>query len=157
MIRTATVDDLAAIMAIENASFPADAWSEQSMRAELESTHGRYIVLDDHGEIDGYAGLRHLPGGRDSDVQTIAVSADARGAGHGRALLTELLRTAAGRRAQEVFLEVRADNPAAQGLYASEGFVEIGRRPRYYQPDDVDAVVMKLDLRAWSAEREVRA
>ena len=157
MIRTATIDDLAAIMAIENASFPADAWSEQSMRAELESAHGRYIVLDAHGRIDGYAGLRHIPGSRDADVQTIAVSAEARGAGHGRALLTELLVTAVGRRAQEVFLEVRADNPAAHDLYASEGFVEIGRRPRYYQPDDVDAVVMKLDLRVWSAEREVRA
>jgi hypothetical protein len=34
---------------------------------------------------------------------------------------------------------------------AAEGFIEIGRRPRYYQPDDVDAVVMKLDLRTRAA------
>ena len=52
---------------------------------------------------------------------------------------------------QDVFLEVRADNPVAQALYASEGFFEVGRRPRYYQPDDVDAVVMKLDLAGWVA------
>jgi hypothetical protein len=45
---------------------------------------------------------------------------------------------------------VRADNPIAQALYASEGFGELGRRPRYYQPDDVDAVVMRLDLGAWA-------
>jgi ribosomal-protein-alanine N-acetyltransferase len=51
----------------------------------------------------------------------------------------------------EVFLEVRADNPVAQALYASEGFLEIGRKARYYQPDDVDAVVMKLDIRGWTA------
>ncbi len=50
-----------------------------------------------------------------------------------------------------MFLEVRADNPVAQQLYASEGFAEVGRRPRYYQPDDVDAIVMKLDLRGWAA------
>ena len=50
-----------------------------------------------------------------------------------------------------MFLEVRADNPVAEALYASEGFVEIARRPRYYQPDDIDAVVMKLDLAAWAA------
>ena len=56
------------------------------------------------------------------------------------------------RGARQVFLEVRADNPVAQRLYASEGFVELGRRPRYYQPDDVDAVVMKLDLAGWAAE-----
>ena len=53
----------------------------------------------------------------------------------------------------DVFLEVRADNPVAQALYASEGFAEVGRRPRYYQPDDVDAIVMQLDLRAWDARR----
>jgi len=50
-----------------------------------------------------------------------------------------------------VFLEVRADNPSAEGLYLSEGFEEIGRRPRYYQPDDVDAIVMRLDVRGWAA------
>ena len=147
MIRTATIDDLPVIMAIENASFGSDAWSEDMMRAELESEHGRYIVLDD-GQIGGYAGLRHLAGGRDSDVQTIAVSERARGTGQGRALLNELITTAMSRRARELFLDVRADNPVAEALYASEGFVEIGRRPRYYQPDDVDAVVMKLDLRS---------
>ena len=42
---------------------------------------------------------------------------------------------------------MRADNPTAEGLYLSEGFEEIGRRTHYYQPDDVDAVVMRVDLR----------
>ncbi|MFC7765894.1 GNAT family N-acetyltransferase [Leucobacter soli] len=55
-----------------------------------------------------------------------------------------LLDEAARRGVHEVFLEVRADNPVARGLYASLGFDEIGVRPRYYQPDDVDAVVMRL-------------
>lgn len=150
MIRTATADDLGAIMAIERASFPSDAWSAEAMRAELASRHGRYVVLEEGGAVVGYAGLRHLAGGKDADVQTIAVSADARGRGQGRALLRALLETAAERRAREVFLEVRADNPVATALYASEGFAELGRRPRYYQPDDVDAVVMRLDLRAWA-------
>lgn len=45
---------------------------------------------------------------------------------------------------------MRADNPAAESLYVSEGFTEIARRPRYYQPDDVDAVVMRLDLVGWA-------
>ena len=54
---------------------------------------------------------------------------------------------------REVFLDVRADNPVAQQLYASAGFMEIGRRPHYYQPDDVDAVVMRLDVPAWTGAR----
>ncbi|WP_221586039.1 ribosomal protein S18-alanine N-acetyltransferase [Microbacterium sp. G2-8] len=150
-IRRAVARDLDAIMRIERASFPSDAWSDEMMRAELESAHGRYVVLEQTGRVVGYAGLRHLAGGRDADVQTIALSEEARGRGQGRALLRELLDEAAGRRAREVFLEVREDNPVAIALYASEGFAELGRRPRYYQPDDVDAIVMRLDLAAWRA------
>ena len=47
---------------------------------------------------------------------------------------------------REVFLEVRADNPGAQSLYESLGFEAIAVRPRYYQPDDVDALVQELVL-----------
>lgn len=149
-MRAATIADLDAIMALERASFPTDAWSETLMRAELVSPHGRYFALEEDGSLVGYAGLRAPAGSKDADVQTIAVAAEARGRGHGRTLLRTLLTEAAARRAAEVFLEVRADNPAAHALYVSEGFTEIGRRSRYYQPDDVDAIVMRLDLRGRS-------
>lgn len=146
MIRPATPDDLPRIMALENASFPTDAWSEAMMREELSSRHGWYIVDELGGLLVGYAGLRAVAGSRDADVQTIAIAEASRGRGRGRALLDALLAEASRRGVRTVFLEVRADNPVAQALYASEGFLEVGRRPRYYQPDDVDAVVMKLDL-----------
>lgn len=133
-------------MALERASFPDDAWSHDAMRAELSSPHGCYLVVVDGDRVVGYAGLRALVGAKDADVQTIAVAADARGSGIGRMLLHAVLSEASARRVREVFLEVRADNPVAANLYASEGFVEIGRRPRYYQPGDVDAVIMRLDL-----------
>lgn len=149
-IRTATPGDLDAIMAIERASFPTDAWSEASMRVELENDHSHYLVDEEAGRVIGYAGLRSLPNASDGDIQTIAYDEASRGHGRGRAMLRALLAEAADRRVREVFLEVRADNPVAQGLYASEGFVEIGRRPRYYQPDDVDAIVMKADVRSWA-------
>jgi [ribosomal protein S18]-alanine N-acetyltransferase len=148
--RTATPDDLGAIMALERASFPTDAWSEAMMREELASPHGRYVVLEEAGRLVGYAGLRAPRGSHDADVQTIAVAAASRGTGRGRMLLTTLLEEAERRGVRDVFLEVRADNPIASALYASEGFREVGRRPRYYQPDDVDALVMRLDLRGWT-------
>ena len=121
------------------------------MRAELESEHSHYIVEDAGGAVGvvGYAGLRAIRGSSDADVQTIALAESQRGRGRGRALLRNLLTEARARGAREVFLEVRADNPVATALYVDEGFTELGRRPRYYQPDDVDAVVMRLDLRAW--------
>ena len=145
-LRAATPDDLAGIMAIEQASFPTDAWSVEAMAAELASPHNRYLVDEVDGVVIGYGGVRALQGGADADIQTIAFDAARRGGGLGRALLRALLDAASERGAREVFLEVRADNPAAEGLYLSEGFEEIGRRPGYYQPDDVDAIVMRLDL-----------
>lgn len=145
-IRTAEASDLDAIMAIEEASFGASAWAPETMRAEIASTWGRYLVaLDGDDRELGYAGLRAV--GVEGDVQTIAVVAEARGRGIGRALLAELLAEAGRRGVRELFLEVRADNPAARELYESVGFREIGLRPRYYQPEDVDAVIMKREQR----------
>ncbi|MFV0319832.1 MAG: ribosomal protein S18-alanine N-acetyltransferase [Microbacterium sp.] len=144
-------------MTLERTSFPTDAWSEATMGDELASSHSAYFVAERDGRIVGYAGLRAPDGARDADVQTIAVAAAVRGEGHGRALLTMLLREASDRRVREVFLDVRADNPVAQALYVSEGFAEIARRPRYYQPDDVDAVVMRLDVPAWSTRARAEA
>ncbi len=153
-LRTASAGDLDAIMQLERASFPTDAWSAALMQGELVSPHGRYVVDEEAGRIVGYGGVRAVAGAADADIQTIALAPEVRGRGRGRALLRELLTSAAQRGARDVFLEVRADNPVAAALYASEGFVETGRRPRYYQPDDVDAVIMQLDLAGWSAQRD---
>lgn len=148
-IRRASVDDLGAVMALERASFAADAWSDSMMREELSSPHNYYVVMMQGGRVCGYAGLRASRGGRDADIQTIALAETARGRGQGRMLLTAVLAEAARRGAGEVFLDVRDDNTVAQRLYASEGFVAIGRRPKYYAAEGVDAIVMKLDLTGW--------
>ena len=150
--RPATASDLGAIMALERASFPGDAWSEAMMREELASPHSWYVVVEEAGRLIGYAGLRAPRGATDADIQTITIASTARGEGRGRALLIELLDEAVRRRVRDVFLDVRADNPVAQALYSSEGFAQVGRRAHYYQPDDVDAIVMRLDLAGW-AER----
>jgi ribosomal-protein-alanine N-acetyltransferase len=149
-VRPATVADLDAIMALERASFPTDAWSETMMREELTSRHSWYVIDEEAGRLVGYGGIRAANGSTDADIQTIAIAESARGRGRGRRLLETLLAEASRRGVREVFLEVRADNPVAQALYASEGFFELGRRPRYYQPDGVDALVMRLDVTGWA-------
>jgi ribosomal-protein-alanine acetyltransferase len=143
-LRRATGDDLEAIMTLERATFPDDAWSRSSMRAELSGEHGHYLVaLGDDDAIVGYAGLLAPIGTGQGDIQTIAVAEAARTRGIGRALMEELLAEAARRGAEEVFLEVRADNAAAQRLYTALGFERIAVRPHYYQPGDIDAWVMR--------------
>lgn len=145
-LRDATVADVAELAALEASLFGSDAWSEANVRGELEGEHRRYIVLvDEAGRIRGYAGLLVL--GSDGDIQTIAVDPELRGAGYGRALMTELIGEAKKRLATQIFLEVRADNPVARGLYQSLEFQEIGVRKHYYQPDGVDAIIMQLQLK----------
>jgi ribosomal-protein-alanine acetyltransferase len=143
-LRRAGLADLDAIMAIERATFPADAWSSSSMRAELRGPHGYYVVAAaDDGALEGYAGLLAPEGAGQADIQTIAVVESARGRGVGRLLMSALLGEAERRGAAEIFLEVRADNEPAQRLYESLGFERIAVRPHYYQPDNADAWVMR--------------
>lgn len=145
-LRRANADDLDAIMAIEHATFPSDAWSASLMRQELAGKHTYYLVaetVEPPHDVVGYAGLLAPRGSGDADVQTLAVRDDSRRGGLGRTLLLALLAEAGRRGAEQVFLEVRVDNPAARALYAATGFEEIGIRPRYYQPEGIDAVVMR--------------
>ncbi|TQO20451.1 ribosomal-protein-alanine N-acetyltransferase [Rhodoglobus vestalii] len=148
-LRRATPADLDAIMAIESSEFANDAWSSDMMSAELGNRHGYYVVANPVGEptrVTAYAGLRATAGSTQADIQTIAVEPNARRHGVGRALMNALMVEARTRGAGELFLEVRADNPAAQRLYDSLGFESIAVRPNYYQPDGVDAVVMRLTI-----------
>ena len=144
-LRRATPDDLDPIMALEESTFTNDAWSPQAMLSDLRSPHTHYLVATTgNGDIEGYAGLFAPQGAQEGDIQTIAVAQHVRGRGLGRALMNTLIAEARRRGSREVFLEVRADNPGAQHLYETLGFEPIATRPGYYQPDDVDAVVMRL-------------
>jgi len=145
LLRRAGVDDLDAIMAIETATFANDAWSREIMRSELANRHTYYLVALGDG-VEGYAGLRSPFGIGQGDIQTIAVVESARGKGLGRTLMNALLSEARTRGAAEIFLEVRADNPGAQHLYENLGFEQIDLRKKYYQPDGVDAIIMRLTL-----------
>jgi len=146
-LRDAVVRDLDAIMALETATFTTDAWSRDLMAAELAAPHTRYLVAFVDESIVGYAGLSAPRGASQADVQTIAVNAGFRRRGAGALLLRRLLSEAVARGVDDVLLEVRADNPGAQRLYERHGFAPIAVRPGYYQPDNVDAIVMR-----WEAE-----
>jgi ribosomal-protein-alanine N-acetyltransferase len=145
-----TLDDGPAVMALERELFPDDAWSPDMFTSDLAEPgiRSRYLVAESPGNAEniiGYAGIL-FPGGGDSEVLTIAVAPVHWGKGTGTALLEALFTEAASRNCTRVFLEVRADNPRAQGLYRRHGFTEVGVRRGYYQPSGTDAIVMRKDL-----------
>jgi ribosomal-protein-alanine N-acetyltransferase len=90
----------------------------------------------------GQIGLKLI--GDEVHVMTLAVRPEHRRRGHARALVRAALDLAAAKGAATVHLEVRPSNEAALSLYLSLGFVQTGRRPRYY--GDEDALLLTLTL-----------
>lgn len=145
-LRPATEADLSFIMELEKVSFGKDSWSKSTMRAELLAPHTFYLVAYLDEKIVGYAGLSKVKSSGVADVQTIAVDENLRRRGIGRELMEKLIAQAIQLGATELFLEVREDKIAPQKLYEALGFEAIDRRAKYYQPDGVAAIVMRLTL-----------
>lgn len=145
-IRELTSADLAAAMIIEGSIFGSEAWSDKTMLAEIENDLTYYIGAFD-SDLIGYAGLHSVPASFSSDVQTIAVSLSHQRKGIGKALLEQLLAKAKSLGAEEILLEVKADNHGALDLYQKFGFQQIDIRKRYYQPSGIDAIVMRAEIK----------
>ncbi|KUJ70154.1 ribosomal-protein-alanine acetyltransferase [Streptomyces albus subsp. albus] len=139
--------DIDPVLDLEHDLFPEDAWSRGMFWSDLAQARGpratrHYVVAETGGRIVGYAGLAAIDG--TGDVLTIAAARDQWGTGLGARLLTDLLQAATAHDCHEVLLEVRVDNTRAQRLYERFGFEPIGFRRGYYQPGNVDALVMRL-------------
>jgi ribosomal-protein-alanine N-acetyltransferase len=75
----------------------------------------------------------------------IAVRKTHRGVGIGELLLASTIDLAARLNAHVVTLEVRTSNLVAQSLYQKYGFVEVGKRHRYYSDNGEDAILMTTE------------
>lgn len=85
----------------------------------------------------------------EAELLTLAVAPESRRLGLGSKLLSRFLYQARLRGADQAFLEVSAQNPAAVKLYESQGFILSGRRRGYYAAPAgprVDALVMTRAL-----------
>lgn len=123
----------------ERRIFGPAAWSLAAITAEFGWRRFRGIVAD--GELVGYAVY-----GFDGDafsLMNLAVLPQARRRGAASAAMRDLLDEARRLDAAEVWLEVAHDNAGAIALYRAHGFEDVRVRRNYYQPGDVDALVMR--------------
>jgi ribosomal-protein-alanine N-acetyltransferase len=159
-LRRATTDDVEAIAAIEQVAF-SDPWSRDSFATLARNADVYFVVADSAA----HRGPPAAPLGYvvawfvldEGEIANIAVAPSARGTGVGARLLDAALAEARRRGVGHVFLEVRESNVVARRLYASRGFIELGRRKRYYRAPVEDALVMRCELAAVPAveRREV--
>ena len=138
IIRPYTPEDLDTIMALEHLCF-TDAWSADNMKACPSMPVVRAWVATRADQVIGYVIGYLIP--PEGEVANVCVSPDERGKGIAKALM-ETMMDASG--CTEFFLEVRASNRSAIGLYHRLGFEVLGVRKRYYDKPREDAIVMGL-------------
>ena len=116
--------------------FPHRPWGADEFRDLKKS--GCEIVVSDNGFIVWRTVLD------EAEIITIGVHPDARGAGIAIAMLGIMENEVKKAGAKKIFLEVSAENAPAIALYKKCGFIQNGRRPKYY--DGVDAILMRKEI-----------
>ena len=132
--------DFDAIYPIEQAAHQ-EPWSQANLLSCFGPRYLNGLMLVESRPAGFY--ISDLVAG-DSSLMNICVHPEFQGKGLGRALLNEYLARSKAKGAEAWFLEVRAGNRTAIGLYESEGFAEYCRRADYYGTgqDREDAVLM---------------
>jgi [ribosomal protein S18]-alanine N-acetyltransferase len=142
-----------AVLRIEEQVYPRP-WTHSLFLSELalRTTRAYYVATVPKGrggrEVVGYGGL--MMSAEDGHVTTIAVHPAWQRHRIATRLMLALAREALVRQAQNLTLEVRLSNLAAQHLYRRFGFAPVGVRKNYYQdghapgsvPGGEDALVM---------------
>jgi ribosomal-protein-alanine acetyltransferase len=144
-----TVADVDRVIEIASSLKDAPEWPRAAYLAALEGDGApRRIALvgEDAGSgaVAGFAVASLLA--HDAELESIAVAAEVQRRGLARRLLAVLVDELRAAEVAEVNLEARASNQPALALYLQLGFVESGRRTRYYQFPVDDAILMRLRL-----------
>ncbi len=145
-------DSLDRLMEVMEAAFEPrwrEAWTRRQVEDSLAMPHSYIILVDadgallnevSDGDAAGFVLARRAPG--EEELLLIGVRPEHRRNGIGRLLLDAFAERARADGAENVFLEMRAENPA-ESLYRDCGYVPIGRRPGYYRTTDgerIDAI-----------------
>jgi ribosomal-protein-alanine acetyltransferase len=138
-LRRATINDLAALVDLENAAFAVERMSARQWRRHLESLSAEIFVAIRERRVIGACVLFFRRANSVARLYSIAVAADERGRGIGETLLVAAEQAARRRGSRVLRLEVRSENTAAQRLYERHGYRRFGMRSAYYE-DGQDAL-----------------
>ncbi|WP_301836797.1 ribosomal protein S18-alanine N-acetyltransferase [Pseudidiomarina terrestris] len=116
-------------------------WTESMLRDSFTENYEVYGWFDGEECLRGFYILQRVHD--EITLMDLAVHPDAQGQGIGGRLIQHL-QTLASNRQGILWLEVRASNQTALGLYARSGFTIAGRRKNYYPLNggSEDAILM---------------
>ncbi len=135
--------DVERVAAIEQAS--PSPWQLLPLTKELERAHGiQLVATDDKNTILGWCCGLCMEA--EAELFKIAVSQNCRRLGIGTALLLRFENVCREQDCKSLFLEVRAANSGAIGLYEKLGYKKIGCRKGYYTAPQDDALILSKPL-----------
>ncbi len=129
--------DLPNVIAIERRAFPTP-WSLAMFVLELSKPEGICLAAQRDGQLVGYIICSRFD--QVWHIMNVSVDPDLQRRGIATVMIDEILRRVG--EDGQITLEVRPTNSAAIALYERFGFLAAGTRPRYYQDNGEDAVIM---------------
>jgi len=144
-IRRATLDDVAALVGIEDASFPGNRLDRRRFRYLLDHAHCVMLVDTEDDTLRGYVLLLFRANSTSARLYSIAIHPGQLGRGVGSALVDAAEMQARRHGYTCLRLEIRADNAASLALFRGRGYRVFGRRACYYH-DGMDALRLQKPL-----------
>ena len=142
-MRRWTEDDCARIAELEREIFP-DPWKEEMLLSTYRAGNFYGLVEERDGKVVGYIGAAYDLW--DAEILLVAVDAEYRRQRIAKDLMLAVIDRFRKLDKENVFLEVRRSNSAAQALYFGLGFESVAVREKYYENTE-DALVLKLALK----------
>ena len=149
-IRSAALDDIPIILAIERQSPSAAHWTAEQYHklvgdgvvlfAECAPSAGQ--ERKEQGSPCGFICAKDVAG--EWEIENVVVAAEFLRRGVADELMRGLIQRARNEGASAMLLEVREANGPARGLYRKHGFRESGRRRMYYNAPSEDAILYTL-------------
>ncbi len=145
MIREAVLEDLDALVEIENRSFTTDRLSRRNLKYLLTKANATTLVDKDQGNVRGYVLVLYNIGTSLARLYSLGVDPDFRGLGIGAKLLEAVEQDARNNDCVTMRLEVRRDNTSAVNLYKNHGYKQFDVVPDYYE-DHTEALRFEKPL-----------
>ena len=139
MIRQATLDDLDALVRIEESCFDTDRLSRRNFRYLLIKGHAETLVEEDNGVIRGYTMLLFNDGISLARLYSLAVDPNYQRMGIAGRLVEASEISARQHDCVSLRLEIRKDNIPSINLFKRHGYREFGVHADYYE-DHMDAI-----------------
>jgi ribosomal-protein-alanine acetyltransferase len=136
-IRSAKLDDLPAILAIEQQAASAAHWRAEEYEKLVKT--GVVLVAEQAGKVRGFVCAKAV--GDEWEVENVAVATEFLRQGIADQLMCALVEQAEKGATSRILLEVRESNQPARRFYEKHAFREVGRRPTYYNHPLEDAIL----------------